>query len=148
MQSREGQFHLRLHACRARHPAPRTRRPPGQVIHQYGLTHARIAAHHQGPALTGPDRVDQPVERIAFGCRSVSPVTRACGPGFAVIGPALRRVPVAWLDVSAHTASRLVHHESDEAKTDGNEHLRCHQWRLPLTTTPWPVSESWLPAPP
>ena len=81
-------------------------------------------------------------------CRSISPVTRARGLGFAVIGPALRRVLVAWLGVNAHTASRLIHHEPDEAKADGSEHLRCHQWRLPLTTTSWPVSESWLSAPP
>jgi hypothetical protein len=40
---------------------------PGQVIHQYGLARARIAAHHQGAALTGPDRADEPAERVAFG---------------------------------------------------------------------------------
>ena len=38
----------------ARHPAPCAR--PGQVVQQRGLAHPRLTAHHQGPALTGPDR--------------------------------------------------------------------------------------------
>jgi pimeloyl-ACP methyl ester carboxylesterase len=66
MQPRERQLHLRLHTHHAPHPAPQTRRPPGQVIQQYRLAHARVPAHHQGPALTGPDRADQPIQRVPF----------------------------------------------------------------------------------
>jgi hypothetical protein len=56
MQAREGQLHLRLHTRRSRHPAPS--RAPGHVVQQHGLAHARVAAHHQGPALTAPDRLE------------------------------------------------------------------------------------------
>ena len=64
MQAREGQLHLRLHAHRARHLAPQC--ALGQVIKQRSLAHARVAAHHQGPALAAPDRRDKPVQRVAF----------------------------------------------------------------------------------
>jgi hypothetical protein len=40
---------------------------PGQVVQQHGLAHSRLAAEHQYPALTGPDSVDEPVERPHFG---------------------------------------------------------------------------------
>ena len=40
--------------------------------------------------------------------RSVSPVARPCRLRFAVIGPALRRVTAAWLDVRIHAASRVL----------------------------------------
>ena len=66
MQPRERQLHLRLHARGALHPAPRTRRLPGQVVQQHGLAHARVATHHQSPALTAADRVDELIERGAF----------------------------------------------------------------------------------
>jgi hypothetical protein len=64
MQSGEGQLHLRMHAGRPCYPA--SARPFGQVIQQHRLAHAGIAAHHQHPALTGADRVNQPVEHVAF----------------------------------------------------------------------------------
>jgi predicted nucleic acid-binding protein len=38
----------------------------GQVVQQHGLARPWVAAHHQGLALTGPDRVDKAVERGAF----------------------------------------------------------------------------------
>ena len=71
MQARERQLHLRLHAHHACHPAPV--RPPGQVIQQRGLTHARVATHHQGPALASPDRLDEPVQRVAFAAPVLEP---------------------------------------------------------------------------
>ena len=64
MQAREGQLHLRLHARRARHPAPA--RLPGHIVQQHRLAHARVAAHHQRPALATPDRIDEPAQRVAF----------------------------------------------------------------------------------
>ena len=64
MQPGEGQLHLRLHAGRPRYPA--SARPFGQVVQQHRLAHARVAAHHQHPALAGPDRVDQPVQHVAL----------------------------------------------------------------------------------
>jgi hypothetical protein len=64
MQSGEGQLHLRVHTGRPRYPA--SARPFGQIIEQHRLAHARIAAYHQHPALPRPDRVDQPVEHVAF----------------------------------------------------------------------------------
>jgi hypothetical protein len=65
MQPREGQLHLRLHARRARHPA--ARRPPGQVVKQHRLAHARLTAHDQGLARTGSHTVDEAVKHAAFG---------------------------------------------------------------------------------
>jgi hypothetical protein len=64
MQPGEGQLHLRPNPDSPRHPA--SARPVRQVVQQHRLAHARIAAHHQHPALTGPDRVDQPVEHVTF----------------------------------------------------------------------------------
>jgi hypothetical protein len=64
MQSGKGQLQLRLNAGGPRYPA--SARPFGQIIQQHRLAHARIAAHHQHPALTRPDRVNQPVEHAAF----------------------------------------------------------------------------------
>ena len=66
MKPGERQLHLRLHAHRARHPAPRIRRLPGQVLQQHGLPHARITAHHQHPALAVPDGLNQPVKHAAL----------------------------------------------------------------------------------
>ena len=79
MQPGERQLHLRLHAHRARHPAPV--RPVDQVVQQRGLAHARVAAHHQRPALTGPDRLDQPVEHVAFADAGPSALSRVLGAG-------------------------------------------------------------------
>ena len=39
---------------------------PAQVIQQCGLAHARLAVYDQGPALTVPYPVDEPVEHVAF----------------------------------------------------------------------------------
>jgi hypothetical protein len=64
VQPREGQLHLRLHAYHPRYLAPRG--PSNQVLKQHGFSYARLAAHDQGPALTGPQPVDEPVERVAF----------------------------------------------------------------------------------
>ena len=94
MQSRECEFHLRLHAQRAGHPASGGRGPSGQVVQQHGLAHARITAHHQDPALGGPDRLGQPVQDIAFP-DTVRQSDRAAPPA-------------AWLGVDAHTSSWLV----------------------------------------
>src|SRR5262249_28190746 len=75
---------------RARHPAlPGL---PGQVVQQQGLARTRVAAYHQGPALTGPDGLDQPVQRAALAAPVDHPVDRSRLES-AVIGPALRRVP-------------------------------------------------------
>ena len=38
----------------------------GQVVQQYGLAYSRVAAHHQRPALAAPDRINEPVQRVAF----------------------------------------------------------------------------------
>ena len=71
MQPREGQLHLRLDPGRPRHPA--SVRPSGQVVQQRGLADARVAAHHQHPALTGPDRADQPVQHVALAVTAGQP---------------------------------------------------------------------------
>ena len=65
MQAGERQLHLRLHARRTDHPAPR--RPPGQVIQQRRLPHSRLAAQHQYPALTCPHGAGDLVEHAALG---------------------------------------------------------------------------------
>jgi hypothetical protein len=75
MQCRERQLHLRLHARCPRHQA--SRRPPGQVVQQHGLAHARLTAHHQGPALTGPHADNEPVKHATF----AEPARQlCCGP--------------------------------------------------------------------
>ena len=108
MQPRERQLHFRLHAHGTRYPATRTRRPSGQVIQQHGLAHARVTAYYQRPALTGPDRVDKPVQRAALGT-PVRHARRAARGAWNLHSSArLYRVPVAWLGVSAHTASLLA----------------------------------------
>ena len=66
VQPGERQFHLRLDAGGAHHPA--AGRVPGQVVEQRRLAHARLAVHHQGPALTGADRLHQPVEHLHTRC--------------------------------------------------------------------------------
>ena len=64
MQPREGELHFRLYARRPHYQAPRG--PPGQVVKQRGLAHARLTAHHQGPALTGLHASDEPVKHATF----------------------------------------------------------------------------------
>jgi hypothetical protein len=79
MEPGEGQFHLRLHAGRTRHLAQR--RPVDEVLEQRGLAHARVAAHHEDPALAALNGIDEPVERVAFGTpvRQVRPAAPAPG---------------------------------------------------------------------
>jgi hypothetical protein len=87
-------------------PPPRARHGP--ALAQHGLAHAWVTAQHQGPAFTGPDGVDEPVERVTLGM-SIRQARRAARPP-RICGhrPVLRGVPVAWLGVTAHLASRLV----------------------------------------
>ena len=67
MEPREYQLHFGLHAYGTLYPATRTRGLSGQVVQQHGLAHARVTAHYQRPALTGADRVHEPVQRAALG---------------------------------------------------------------------------------
>ena len=100
MQPGEREFHLRLHTGHPHHPAPA--RLPGQVVKQHALAHPRVTAHHQGTALTSPDRADEPVELITFG-EPVHQLDRARlsvndhrSPGCPKIpGPAKRRFLVS-----------------------------------------------------
>jgi hypothetical protein len=98
MQPGEGQLHLRLHARRVRHPAPLGL--VDQVAQQRRLAHARNAAQHQGPALTGTDGSEQPVEHLAFAaavrqpCRASSdPGIRSHPPGTTSVGCGRRPFP-------------------------------------------------------
>jgi hypothetical protein len=59
-----GQLHLRLDPCRMRRPA--ARRLLDQVVEQGRLAHPGLPAHHQDPALTGADRVEEPVQQVTF----------------------------------------------------------------------------------
>jgi hypothetical protein len=59
-----GELHLRLDTHSSRHPAARG--VLDQVVEQCRLAHARLPAHHQGPALTGANRVVVPVLDAAF----------------------------------------------------------------------------------
>ena len=99
MQTREGQLHLRLHASRARHPA--SSRPSGHVIQQHGLAYARVAVHHQGPALSGPGRLDKPVEHLAL----ASPVCQPFGASPGHRGP----TGLGWARMITLPPSRLGH---------------------------------------
>jgi hypothetical protein len=56
-----------------------------------------------------------------------------------VIGPALRRIPAAWLGVGAHTASRQVQTPPDEAKT-GRHNTADATMTAAAQTTPVHVS--------
>jgi hypothetical protein len=64
MHPRECQLHLRLDAGGARHQAARCEFD--RVFQQRGLAHARFASHHQRPALTRADVLDQPAEDLAL----------------------------------------------------------------------------------
>jgi hypothetical protein len=64
VQPGEREFPLRLDTDDARHPAARGLLD--QVVQQRRLAHARFAADHQGPALTGAGSLDEPVEHLAF----------------------------------------------------------------------------------
>ena len=65
-----------------RHPCARS----DQVVQQHGLAHAGIPVHHQRPALTVADRLDQAVEHVAF----PTPVRQ---PGRTPSKPEVRRHP-------------------------------------------------------
>ena len=71
MQSGERELHLRLDAGGPRHPA--ARRLPGQVVQQRRLADARLAVHHQRPALARAKRPDQPVQHAALGAAACQP---------------------------------------------------------------------------
>jgi hypothetical protein len=58
-------LHLGPHTRRARHHLTR-RRPLNHVLQQGGLAHPRLPAHHQRPALTGANRLQQPIQRLAL----------------------------------------------------------------------------------
>jgi hypothetical protein len=64
MQPGERELHLRMDARSTHHPA--ALRLPGRVVQQRRLAHARLAGHHQHPALTRANGIDQPVKDIAF----------------------------------------------------------------------------------
>jgi len=63
MQPGEGELDFGLHARRTYHPAAL----PVQLVKQRGLAHARLAAHHQHPALTGPYGRDQAGQHASLG---------------------------------------------------------------------------------
>jgi hypothetical protein len=98
LQSGERQLHLRLDAGRARHPA--AGRLAGGVVQQGRLADARLAGHHQRPALARPDIVQQLVQHAAF-------AAPACQPGSA----SSRREPRTGLhstDATRHTAGIMA----------------------------------------
>ena len=64
MQPGERELHLRLDTGGTRHTA--ARRLLDQVLQQRRLAHARLATHHQRPALARANSVDEPVEHVAF----------------------------------------------------------------------------------
>jgi hypothetical protein len=73
VQPGEGELHLRLDTRGPHHTA--ARRLPDHVIQQRRLAHARFATHHQCPALTPANGVDEAVEYVAFG----APADELCG---------------------------------------------------------------------
>jgi hypothetical protein len=83
MQPGERQLHLRLDTRGGHHPA--ARRPVGQIFQQRRLARSRLATYHQSPALTRPDRRQEPAHLVTFGAtaqqlRRASPHGRICGP--------------------------------------------------------------------
>lgn len=59
-RQQDKQQHMALVAGRA------PRRPPSQVIKQYGLAHPRLSAHHEHPAPARPHRIDELIKHAAF----------------------------------------------------------------------------------
>ena|SRR5205809_6883800 len=58
------------------HPQPGpsgTRRPVGQVVQQRRLAHTWLTAHHQDPALTHANSLDEPIEYVAFAALARQP---------------------------------------------------------------------------
>ncbi len=64
MQSREGQLHLRLHACDPYQP--QAGRRPGRVVQQRALADPGLAPDHHDAAAPITDRVQEPVEQLTF----------------------------------------------------------------------------------
>jgi len=64
MQPSEGEFHLRLDACGVYHPE--IRRSPGHIVQQRRLADARLAPHHQCPALACADSISEPVKHATL----------------------------------------------------------------------------------
>ena len=98
MQPGEGQLHFGLHAGRTHYPASRTRGPAGQVVKQHGLAYARLAAHHQGLAFTGPHPGHEPVKHATFAepagqPRHRAPVARPGMNAHAALQPATTNAP-------------------------------------------------------
>jgi hypothetical protein len=58
------QLHLRLDTGGMRHPA--AGRLLGQVVQQRRPAHPGLPTHHQDPALTGVDRVEELVQQVTF----------------------------------------------------------------------------------
>ena len=79
MQAAERELHLRLDARRTHHAAALSL--PGQVIQQRRLAHARLAAHHQHPALAGPDSRYQAGQRAHL----AAPAPQRYGTGHAAL---------------------------------------------------------------
>jgi hypothetical protein len=64
MQCGEGELHLRLDARCTRQAT--SRRLLDHVFQQCRLAHARLATHHERPALTSANRFDQPIQHVAL----------------------------------------------------------------------------------
>ena len=64
MERGEGQLHLRLHACDPYQPEVGCR--PGRVLQQRALADPSLAADHDDTAAPGTDRMQEPVEQLAF----------------------------------------------------------------------------------
>ena len=83
MQPGERELHLGLDARGPRHPTPR-RRARATYSSSAVLPTPGLAADHQRPALTRPDRLEQPVERLALTAPAEQPSLRDSaghGPG-------------------------------------------------------------------
>jgi hypothetical protein len=65
LQRRVGELHLPLDADGARDPELPTRLH--RALQQRGLAHARLAVHHQDPAVPAARGLQQPPERLALG---------------------------------------------------------------------------------
>jgi hypothetical protein len=71
MQPGVGQLHLGLDTGGPLDAA--ARRATGQVFQQRRLANARLAMHHQRPALAGADSLHQPVKHLALGVAAGQP---------------------------------------------------------------------------
>ncbi len=78
IQPGERESHLGLHARGTRDAA--SSRAVQQVLQQRGLAHARLAAHHQDPALSRPHRRHEIVQHAQLGAPAPE-LCGACPPG-------------------------------------------------------------------